>query len=82
MLKSGRLSNLPIESLEFNCLKVLFRRFSIRQRHIASHSPNRLPCMSINLYLHLVTYYLTFVDFVIFSTKNLVTLCKNETSEI
>ena len=42
MLMSGRLSNLRIESLEFNCLKNLFRRFSIP--HITSHSPNRSPC--------------------------------------
>ena len=42
--KNGRLSNLPIESLEFNFLYVLFRRFPIHQRHITSHSPNRSPC--------------------------------------
>ena len=44
MLMNGRLSNLPIESLEFNCLNVLFRLFSICQRHITSHSPSRSSC--------------------------------------
>ena len=44
MWKIGRLSNLPIESPESNCLKILFRRFSICQRHITSHSPSRSSC--------------------------------------
>ena len=43
-LKNGRLSNLPIESFELIFFNVLFRRFSMCQRHITSHSPNRSPC--------------------------------------
>ena len=44
-LKNGSLSNLPLESLKFYFLYVLFRRFSIRQRHITSDSPYRSPCI-------------------------------------
>ena len=43
-LKNVRIPNLPIESLELTFLYVLFRRYSIRHRHITSHSPNRSPC--------------------------------------
>ena len=37
--KNDKLSNLPIWTIEFIFLYVISRRFSIRQRHITSHSP-------------------------------------------
>ena len=40
-LKNGRLSHLPIESLDLNFLNVLFRRFLICQSHITSHSSDK-----------------------------------------
>ena len=61
-LNNGWFSKLPKECLEFNLLNVLFRRFSIHQRHIISHSPNRSPCIYTHLEKEKLTNFVLFWD--------------------
>ena len=53
---NGKLSNLPICTIEFYFLYVLLRGLSIRQRHITSDIPYRSPCTTfLNCYLTIMT---------------------------